>query len=816
MRFFWYTIPVARKRKLTGLGITRRRSRERRGRTTRSKKGMVPLSFDVKSNVARDISATVYFVLAAVTVLSLQGNFGIIGEELVGIFRPVLGYGIYAIPVMFAFISVMLFFSKSVEFGVARVVGLITVLVSFLSILHLSVDINDLYSVASAGKFGGYIGFVTNFLLRQVLQIGHIGATIVFVATFLIGAMLTFELSLSQIVSFFSGSIAFRRVSVGAMDEEEDSEIDEEEPELFIRKNQMADDALQELARQVVNGAYTKKSKRNKEEVDEEDDEERLQTLRIEMNEHKGEEDIVLKEVKPEKGVKEIVVEEGSEGQENGNGETLSADALEEEFFWEFPSLDLLAPAVKTGKINESMLRENAEKIKSKFKQFDIEVQMNEINVGPTVVQYTLKPHEGVKLSKITNLKNDIALALAAKSIRIEAPIPGKSLVGIELPNEKRTAVHLREILESKEFAEIDSNLRFPIGRDVAGKPIVGDLAAMPHLLIAGSTGSGKSVGMNALLMSLIYQNGPEDLKLIMIDPKRVELDLYNGIPHLLTPVITEPEKAAIALRWTVAEMTRRYKLLSSARQRNIADYMAAMGPDDVGERLPKIVVVIDELADLMMTAKNEVEASICRIAQMARAVGIHLVIATQRPSVDVITGLIKANIPSRISFAVSSQIDSRTILDAIGAEDLLGRGDMLYLPGGMSKPLRVQGIFVSTEEIERVTNHAKVTMPPQYDEGVTNRKMADESVMGVPDSKYATDDSDSDDDTMIKEAIKLVIESRKASASLLQRRLKVGYARAARLLDVMEERGYIGPAQGAKAREIYVNDVPADVPEEI
>lgn len=810
------------------MGISRRTGRERRGRTNRSKKGLTPLSFEVKSHVARDISATMYFLLAAVMVLSLQGNFGIVGTEVIDVFKPILGYGIYIIPLIFAFVSVMLFFSKAVRFGAARVVGLITIMVSFLSILHLSVDINELYSVANAGKFGGYIGFVTNFLLREALQIGHVGATIVFVATFIIGAMLTFELSLRQIASFFRSTIALKRIMVETADEEEDNGMDGEEPELFIRKNQMEDEALAELARQVVSGAYTKKdaarARREKDAEDNEEEEERLKTLSIEMNQHRGEEDIVLKEVKPPH---EVPVKDGTKVEinaetgeiiknEDGNGISSSADEVEEEFFWEFPSLDLLSPAVKTGKIDENVLREKAEKIRSKFKQFDIDVQMNEINVGPTVVQYTLKPHEGVKLSKITNLKNDIALALAAKSIRIEAPIPGKSLVGIEIPNDKRTAVHLREILESREFGEIDSNLRFPIGRDVSGRPVVGDLASMPHLLIAGSTGSGKSVGMNALLMSLIYQNGPEDLKLIMIDPKRVELDLYNGIPHLLTPVITEPEKAAIALRWTVAEMTRRYKLLSSARQRNIADYMAAMGPDDVGERLPKIVVVIDELADLMMTAKSEVEASICRIAQMARAVGIHLVIATQRPSVDVITGLIKANIPSRISFAVSSQIDSRTILDAIGAEDLLGRGDMLYLPGGMSKPLRVQGIFVSTEEIERVTNHAKVTMPPQYDEGVTNRKMADEPVMGVPDSKYATDDDDMDDDAMVKEAIKLVIESRKASASLLQRRLKVGYARAARLLDVMEERGYIGPSHGAKAREIYVNDVPADVPEEI
>ncbi|MFA7277920.1 MAG: DNA translocase FtsK 4TM domain-containing protein [Candidatus Gracilibacteria bacterium] len=801
---------MAKRRKRSTSALERRGSTRKR----KSRGASRPLSFEVKSTVARDISAVVYFLIAAVMVLSLQGNFGVVGDMLTGIFRPTLGYGVWLIPLIFGFVSIMLFFSKSIEFGLSRIVGIGTLTVSILSVLHLYVDVNELHSAASSGQYGGYVGFVMNFLMRGVLQIGHVGASIVFIAMFLIGTMLTLQVSLSQIFSFLRGSLAIRKIMVeSAEDEEEDSESEEDdEPEIFIRKNQLADEVLAELANKVQAGAY--------------DEAERVRTLRIDMNEHRGEEDIVLQEVKPEKakkGKKEDAVAEEAVEVDPETGEIIVKNNIEvekaeeiPEFFWEYPSLDLLNPAVKSARVDESMLRDTAEKIKSKFKQFDIDVVMHEVNVGPTVIQYTLRPHEGVKLSKLTNLKNDIALALAAKAVRIEAPIPGKSLVGIEIPNDKRTAVHLREILESKEFAEVDSNLRFPIGRDVSGKPVIGDLASMPHLLIAGSTGSGKSVGMNALLMSLIYQNGPDDLKLIMIDPKRVELDLYNGIPHLLTPVITEPEKAAIALRWAVAEMTRRYKLLSVARQRNIADYMAALGPDDVGERLPKIVIVIDELADLMMTAKSEVEASICRIAQMARAVGIHLVIATQRPSVDVITGLIKANIPSRISFAVSSSIDSRTILDAIGAEDLLGRGDMLYLPGGMAKPQRVQGIYVSTAEIERVTNHAKTTMPPQYDEGITNRKMADESVMGVPDSKYATPDEDMDDDQMVKEAIKLVIESRKASASLLQRRLKVGYARAARLLDVMEERGYIGPSQGAKAREIYVNDVPADVPEEI
>lgn len=819
-RAFLYTACVAHRRKSSvRAGRERRGSRSGRGksvakRSIRRTRGAVsPLAFEVKSVVARDISAVVYFLFAAVTVLSIQGAFGTPGELWVKILQPILGWGIYIIPVMFGIISMMLFFSKTIQFGVARITGVVAMMVSILSILHLSVDANDLYAAASQGQYGGYTGFVTNFIFREVLHIGHIGSSIVFIAMLLIGLMLAFELTLGQIADFVGRAVAIRRVKIRGEGEDEgdeegdedDDDVDEEEDDAMdpprIHKPLHEDSELQDLVRRVA--ALGK------------GDRDEVKTLSVEMDEHQGERDVVLQEVLPDGDAK--ASEDDSDGDDisatvsddgpsaDGSGEGGEEEAEEIEFHWEFPSLDLLSPAAKSGRVDEVVLRENADRIRNKLKQFDIEVQMAEINVGPTVVQYTLRPHEGVRLSKISNLKNDIALALAAKAIRIEAPIPGKSLVGIEVPNEKRTMVHLREVVESKEFSEMDSNLRLPIGRDVAGKPIVGDLTTMPHLLMAGSTGSGKSVGMNSFLLSLIYQNSPEDLRLIMVDPKRVELDLYNGIPHLLTPVITEPEKAAIALRWAVSEMTRRYKILSKARQRNVLDYMASLKPDDTAERLPNIVIVIDELADLMMTAKNEVEASVCRIAQMARAVGIHLIIATQRPSVDVITGLIKANIPSRISFAVSSQIDSRTVLDGPGAEDLLGRGDMLYLPGGMSKPLRVQGIYVSTAEVERVTNHAKAMMPPQYQEEVTSRKVADETLVGVPDSKFATPDEDMDDDAMVQEALKLVIESRKASASLLQRRLKVGYARAARLLDIMEEKGYIGPSQGAKPREIYV-----------
>ena len=466
---------------------------------------------------------------------------------------------------------------------------------------------------------------------------------------------------------------------------------------------------------------------------------------------------------------------------------------------WELPSLDFLSNATSQVFVSDKVLKSNAEKIKEKLSQFNIDVIMKDVNIGPSVMQYTLQPYEGVKLTKITALKNDIALALAAKSIRIEAPIPGKSLVGIEVPNEKRMVVRLKELLESEEFNSVKSKLTLAVGRDVSGSPVVDDLAAMPHLLIAGATGSGKSVGMNTFLLSLLYQNSPEDLKFIMIDPKRVELTPYNGIPHLLTPVITQPEKAHASLKWAVSEMQRRYQLFAEKGYKNIDEYNAGEP-----KRMFKIVIVIDELADLMMQAtKKETEMVICRIAQMARAVGIHLIIATQRPSVNVITGVIKANIPARIAFTVTTGIDSRTIIDGIGAEDLLGMGDMLYLPGNMSRPTRVQGVYVSSKEIERVTNRIKLTTEPTYDEAITTTTLHG----GVDTSMVGTGNGGASQDSHYNDAMQIICETGKASASLLQRRLSIGYARAARILDILEENGAIGPANGAKAREIYVNE---------
>ena len=430
---------------------------------------------------------------------------------------------------------------------------------------------------------------------------------------------------------------------------------------------------------------------------------------------------------------------------------------------------------------------------------------MRDAHPGPTVTQFTLKPAEGVKLSKIAALKDDLALALAAPSLRIEAPIPGKSLVGIEMPNTERTLVHLREIMESPEFTESESPLTLPLGRDVSGNAVVAALNEMPHLLIAGATGSGKSVCMNAFLTSLLFQNAPHELKLILIDPKRVELMPYDGIPHLLTPVITEAERALQALRWAVAEMGRRLHRFSEAGVRNLDEFNEKQKEEE--HVLPHIVIVIDELADLMMRQyRRDTETMVARIAQMARATGMHLIIATQRPSVDVITGLIKANIPTRIAFRTVSAVDSRTILDSIGAEDLLGRGDMLYMTAETSNPMRMQGILVTSKEVERVINSVKIAGGGKVTEQIEMDGQREEE--GSSGSYIDLDADDNGGDEMFFEAVRVVQETGKASASLLQRHLKVGYARAARLLDIMEDKNLIGPSNGAKAREVYIDKV--------
>ncbi|MBU5437647.1 DNA translocase FtsK [Tissierella sp. MSJ-40] len=461
---------------------------------------------------------------------------------------------------------------------------------------------------------------------------------------------------------------------------------------------------------------------------------------------------------------------------------------------YSIPPLNLLkSPDIKQDGSDKKEILHNAKTIEETMKNFGIDATIIQINKGPTITCYELQPAPGIKVSRIVSLSDDIALSLASSDIRIEAPIPGKAAVGIEVPNKMKDNVVLKEILLSDEYESIDSKIPLALGKDISGKPIVSTIDKMPHLLIAGATGSGKSVCINTIIMSILYKSSPDDVKLLLIDPKVVELSIYNGIPHLLIPVVTDAKKAAFALNWAVEEMEKRYKLFAQNNVRDITSYNNKIKDSD-DEKLPMMVIVIDELADLMMVAAQEIEDYICRLAQMARAAGMYLIVATQRPSVDVITGTIKANIPSRISFAVSSQVDSRTILDMAGGEKLLGKGDMLFYPSFYSKPSRLQGAFISDEEVERVVTYLKDQNITEYDEDIIE-------VIQNP-KEIALDDSDE----LLPEAINLVVEEGQASISLLQRKLRIGYARAARIVDEMEERGVIGGYEGSKPRKVLVS----------
>ena len=481
----------------------------------------------------------------------------------------------------------------------------------------------------------------------------------------------------------------------------------------------------------------------------------------------------------------------------------LEHSLIVEDEHYEYPPIELLSkPSKKTLKGGAKALTDTATKLQKTLYSFGVSAKVENVSVGPAITRYELKPAEGVRVSKIANLADDIALNLAAETIRIEAPIPGKQAVGIEVPNKEKEAVHLREVLDSEDFKNNKSKLSIALGKDVAGNVQLADIAKMPHVLIAGSTGSGKSVCINTIITSIIYHAKPSEVKFVMVDPKVVELSVYNGIPHLLIPVVTDPRKAAGALAWAVQEMDDRYNKFASKGVRDLKGYNKAIEKENEAGKLPQIVIIIDELADLMMVAKNDVEDAICRLAQKARAAGMHLVIATQRPSVDVITGLIKANIPSRIAFAVSSQVDSRTILDSVGAEKLLGKGDMLYFPSGAPKPSRVQGAFVSDEEVEKIVDFIKSNGTATYNEdileSIENTNKSDKELA----QEQAADD---DTDPFLMDAIQTVVETGQASTSFIQRRFKVGYARAGRIIDQMEERGIISGYQGSKPREVLM-----------
>lgn len=501
----------------------------------------------------------------------------------------------------------------------------------------------------------------------------------------------------------------------------------------------------------------------------------------------------------------ETASSEKKEAAEEENVEIEISDHAPEAEEYRFPSIELLArPALSAGGRDE-FAYQNQKKLQDTMQSFGVNVTVTGFQQGPTVTRYELLPAAGVKVSKILSLSDDLKLALAAADIRIEAPIPGKSAIGIEVPNKTRVTVSLRELIDTEAFANHKSKIAFAAGKDINGNVILADIQKMPHLLIAGATGSGKSVCINTIIMSILYKARPDEVKLIMIDPKVVELSVYNGIPHLLTPVVTDPKKAASALNWAVAEMTRRYQLFAAESVRDIKAYNAKARKknaemEEIAEILPQIVIIVDELADLMMVAPSEVEDAICRLAQLARAAGLHLVIATQRPSVNVITGLIKANMPSRIAFSVSSGVDSRTILDMNGAEKLLGNGDMLYYPQGLSKPLRVQGAFVSDDEVSAVAEAVKENNEkPEYNEEISNHEIASSG------TSSAAAESGEERDELFQQAGRFLIEANKGSIGSLQRKFRIGFNRAARIVDQLEEAGVLGPEEGTKPRQILM-----------
>lgn len=713
----------------------------------------------LKSSTNREILVILLCATAVLSALSLLNQAGVVGSNIATILFKLFGIGAYSIPFALGASGILIFFSSIVKPSFARVFGVAVFFCSILGLIHLSLPLNTILEAAQKGTYGGYVGFTLTSILRYF--VADAGTVAVLIATMLIGILIAFDISFKKILGFIE----------------------------WVKEDLPAEEDLQTPSKNKTTSKTTPTT-----------------TTTMLQRPH-GSSGLATSITRTNVSNSSVKVATQSQ-------EPLHTILPPTKGDYKFPPLSLLNDSTESYYEDPKEIESNVRKLYDTLLEFKVIQPEDNIhidaNLGPTVTQYTFTPPSGVKLKNITALENDIALKLKAESIRIEAPIPGKDKVGIEIPNKKRAIVRLKEVVLSEPFKLIKSPLRLALGKNVNNEYVTADLKKMPHLLIAGATGSGKSVCMNTILTCLLYQNAPEDLRFILIDPKRVELNAYRGIPHLLTPVITDPDKAILALRWAVAEMNHRYKQLESAGEVNIESYNKKK-PE---EKIPYIVVVIDELADLMMVASKEIEASICRIAQMARAVGIHLIVATQRPSVDVITGLIKANIPARIAFTVSSGIDSRTILNRQGAESLLGAGDMLYQDPNNVRLIRIQGIYVSPDEVKAITNEIKLTSPVEYQTDVIEEKreipegLPNAGTMGILGS------NDNFEDALEKDAIEFIIRTQKASATLLQRHLRIGYARAARLLDILEQKSIVGPADGAKPRKILVQQMAVTEPQ--
>ncbi|MEA3273432.1 MAG: DNA translocase FtsK 4TM domain-containing protein [Patescibacteria group bacterium] len=734
---------------------------------------------DLDPNIKKTIFAIVLLTLTIVLVLSFFGLAGGGGDLLTKITSKIIGNGRFFLPIGLLILSITYFKRLKGKTYLTLWVGLMLIVLGMLGLMHIFYEGEEMKEVIRAGGGGGFIGF---FLASIALKtVGIYAGSIILVAFVIVGILMTFNSYLAKIFQRDDESS-----TLALKDDLDDRvEIRNEKLNLFAK----------------IKGAVEQRKKKHEDvsKDNETETDKNSETLQAGESSNKA----VLKTTEN----KNIVSN------------------------WKLPPISLLEKIV--GKPQGGNVEKNAAIIEKTLDSFGIDAEVIDIKVGPTVTQYAVHPSEGVKIAKIVALQNDLSMALAAHPIRVEAPIPGKSLVGIEIPNKKFALVHLRNLMEDAHFFQ-KGKLMIGLGADTAGHNVYANLADMPHLLVAGSTGAGKSIGITCLINSLLFQYSPDDLKLILVDPKRVELSVYNDIPHLLTPVIVDLDKVVNALKWVIAEMERRYQILQESETRDLQTYNqkiekegvkvnikvkeeginsdeakdADTAPSEETGKLPFIVIVIDEMADLMISHGKDMEALIVRIAQKARAVGIHLVLSTQRPSVEIITGLIKANIPSRIAFQIASQVDSRTILDMAGAEKLLGKGDMLYLAREASQPKRIQGSYIKDGEVKKVVNFLKKQSVADYDEEIVQaRSLSDFQSIGlsggIPEGKNGGDDYN---DELFQPAKEVVIENRKASATLLQRKLRVGYARAARLIEMLEEEGIIGPYNGAKPREILAS----------
>lgn len=757
-------------------------------------KSKVASSLDADSEIFGIILITIgiliLFSIFSTMFSSYNSISGMIGDFINHLLFAILGVGAYLSPFLIIFIGICYIVKKGKINFSKKFYGIILFIINtllFIQMLSLNnyyvkgkffLGINKIYNSESV-LHGGIISYSIDVLMHTLF--GTVGSCIIFIAIYVICLILIINISLHDTFIHLKQKFMIKKTTKK-----------NENKELYIENNDIQEElvVVNEEKNEFIKGINNKIKifdflRSNEVATDEE-----MFNKEETINNTNTDNARSSKQSHIDNSIKQELEQEIK----------LNSVHKKQNYKYEYPTVDLLNENT-TSKMNKNDKREllnSANKLQETLSSFGVEAKVIQVTKGPSVTRFELQPNAGVKVSKIVNLADDIALNLASSGVRIEAPIPGKAAVGIEVPNKELSAVYLREVIESNEFSASSKNLSFSLGKDIGGNCVVSDLTKMPHLLVAGATGSGKSVCINSLIISLLYKYSPEDVKLLLIDPKVVELNIYNGIPHLLIPVVTDPKKSAGALNWAVNEMTRRYKLFAENNVRNIEGYNELFNKGIVENKLPWIVIIIDELADLMTVCANDVEEYIGRLAQMARAAGMHLVIATQRPSVDVITGVIKANIPSRISFSVSSQIDSRTILDSAGAEKLLGKGDMLFYPVGEAKPFRIQGAFVSEEEVERVVNFIK----NQKTEVNYEKEIIDE----IESSSSNKDEAD-DIDELLNEAIRIVVENNQASTSLLQRKLKIGYNRAARIIEQMEERRIISARNGSKPREILLRD---------